>query len=178
MPRPEFRDSKALLDSIIRVDHAGEYGAMRIYQGQLAATKDPRTKALISHMQEQEQRHLAFFEEEMKSRKVRPTVLLPLWHYGSYALGFVTALMGKKTAMLCTQAVEEVIDEHYAEQSLSLRENKDEAELLERIEEYRAEELEHKELAIDHGSMEAPLYSFVRKAIGGVCRVAIELSKR
>lgn len=178
MPKPEFRSQKELLDSVIRVDHAGEYGAMRIYQGQMAATKDPETKALIFHMQEQERRHLAFFEKEMKCRRVRPTALMPLWHYGAYALGFVTALMGRKTAMLCTQAVEEVIDEHYAEQVGELADNKNESELLAKIERYRIEELEHKEIAIEHGSMEAPLYIFVRRAIGGLCKGAIEMSKR
>ena len=178
MPKPEFRSTEELLSSIIRVDHAGEYGAMRIYQGQMAAIKDPQTKALISHMQEQEQEHLSFFEKEMKLRKVRPTALLPLWHYGAYALGFMTALMGKRTAMLCTQAVEEVIDEHYIEQISELESDKNEAELLAKIEQYRAEELEHKDMAIDHGSMEAPFYVFVRKAIRGLCKGAIEISKR
>lgn len=178
MVRPEFRSKEERLRSMIRVNHAGEYGAMRIYKGQMAATKDLQTKTLISHMQEQEERHLAFFEQEMKNRRVRPTALLPLWHIGAYVLGFTSARISNKMAMLCTQAVEEVIDKHYANQISVLEDNTEETELLSTIEQFRTEELEHKDIAIDHGSMEAPLYSFVRQTIGGLCKGAIELSKR
>jgi len=175
MPKPIFKDTT---ESMIRVNHAGEYGAMRIYQGQLDATKDPKTKELITHMMEQELAHLRYFEEEMKLRKVRPTILLPVWHYASYALGFATSLLGKQAAMLCTQAVEEVIDNHYTEQIQALRCNKDESSLLTKIEEYRLEELEHKEIAIDHGSKNTPLYALLHGAIGLICKVAINISKK
>jgi ubiquinone biosynthesis monooxygenase Coq7 len=178
VPKPEFRQAKAVTDSIIRVNHAGEYGAVRIYQGQLDASKNSGTKALISHMLDQEQKHLAFFENAMKQRSTRPTILMPLWHYGAYFLGFITAKMGAKTAMLCTQAVEEVIDEHYAQQIHDLQNNESEPELLSKIEQFRQEELEHKDAAIDHGSMEAPLYFCIRKVIGSICKAAIELSKK
>jgi ubiquinone biosynthesis monooxygenase Coq7 len=178
MPKPLFKTKDSDLSSMIRVNHAGEYGAMRIYQGQMDATKDPETKKLISHMMEQESRHLGYFEEEMRRRQVRPTPLLPVWHYGAYALGFITSLIGSKTAMLCTQAVEEVIDEHYSDQLEQLAQNKDEAALRATIEEYRLEELEHKEIATEHGSTNAPFYGFFHSVIGGVCKVAIGLSKR
>jgi ubiquinone biosynthesis monooxygenase Coq7 len=175
MPKPIFEEN---IDGVIRVNHAGEYGAMRIYQGQMDATKDAKTKKLIAHMMEQEARHLGYFEDEMKRRKVRPTFLLPVWHYASYALGFATSLLGKKTAMLCTQAVEEVIDDHYAKQVVGLRDNKNEELLLAKIEEYRLEELEHKDIAIDHGSKSAPLYGLLHGVIGSMCKTAIGISKR
>jgi 3-demethoxyubiquinol 3-hydroxylase len=178
MPRPEFKKQNTLLDEIIRVDHAGEYGARRIYQGQIAACRNKEDMALLSKMLKQEEVHLEFFTKAMQERKIRPTLLLPLWHFGGYALGFVTSLMGKKTAMLCTEAVEEVIDEHYSQQLLDLQNNQEEQLLKNKIEQFREEELEHRDIAIEHGSTEAPGYKIIHQVIKSICRTAISISKR
>ena len=120
-----------IVESMIRVDHAGEYGAMRIYAGQLAFLKDAKSRELVEHMQAQEKRHLETFEGLMRERKVRPTVLMPLWHAAGYALGAATALLGEKAAFACTVAVESVIDKHYAAQGEKL--GTDEAALKARL---------------------------------------------
>jgi len=177
MPKPIFNKTESI-SSMIRVDHAGEYGAMRIYQGQLKATKNPETRKLISHMMEQESSHLRFFEDEMRTRSVRPTFFLPIWHHASYAMGFATSWFGFKTAMLCTEAVDSVIDRHYEDQLEDLRDNDDEVRLISRIEQYRAEELEHKDIAKEHGSTNAPLYFFSKFVIESLCRFAIMVSKK
>lgn len=164
------------LRRMIRVDHAGEYGARRIYEGQLAVLGHTAVGPPLRHMAEQEQRHLAAFERLVVERRVRPTALLPLWHVAGYMLGAATALMGEKAAMACTVSVEEVIDEHYRRQAEALGDQ--EPALKEQIEEFRAEELEHRNLALDSGAVEAPGYPLLSAAIKAASRLAIKLSER
>ena len=137
------------LESMIRVDHAGEYGAVRIYEGQLAVLGAARSRPDIEHMAEQERAHLAKFDDLIRERRVRPTALMPLWHAAGFALGAGTALLGEKAAHACTVAVEEVIDEHYAEQVAHLDAEGDEEELRDTFEKFRLEELEHRDTALE-----------------------------
>jgi len=167
---------EALLRRMIRVDHAGEYGARRIYEGQLAVLGGSPSGPTLRHMHEQEARHLKTFEALMVERRVRPTLLQPLWHVAGFALGAGTALMGEKAAMACTVAVEEVIDEHYANQAEQLGD--DETALRETIEEFRADELEHRDTALEHGAEQAPGYEVLSAAVKAGSRLAIWLSKR
>ena len=162
--------------AMIRVDHAGEYGARRIYEGQLAVLGATASGPVIRHMAEQEKRHLARFDALVVERRVRPTALSPLWHAASYALGVGTALLGPQAAMACTEAVESVIDEHYAGQAAALGE--DEAGLRATIEEFRAEEAQHRDTALAHGAAQAPGYEVLSGAIKAGTRLAIWLSSR
>lgn len=166
----------ALIERMIRVDHAGEFGAQRIYEGQLAVLGRTASGPTIRHMKEQEDRHLAAFERLIVERGVRPTALHPLWNIAGFALGAGTALLGPKAAMACTIAVEEVIDEHYVKQAAQLGE--DEGALKDTIETFRAEELEHRDTAVDHGGEEAVGYPLLRRAIQAGSRAAIWLSER
>jgi ubiquinone biosynthesis monooxygenase Coq7 len=170
-PPPE-----AEIDSMIRVDHAGEYGATRIYDGQLAVLGRGRARDAIRRMAEQEQRHLAAFEALMRSHRARPTVLSPLWHAAGYALGVATALMGERAAMACTVAVEEVIDEHYASQAERLGDA--DPELASAIVQFRADELAHRDTAIEHGATETLGYDLLSAFIKTGSRLAIWLSER
>lgn len=168
---------RALIDRIIRVDHAGEYGARRIYAGQLAVLgKRSPAYAAVRAMAEQERRHLDVFDEMVADRRVRPTALMPLWHVAGFALGAATALLGERAAMACTIAVEEVIDAHYARQSNALGD--DETALRERIDAFRADEREHKDTAEAHGGREAGGYELLAAAIKAGSRLAIWLSER
>ena len=160
----------------IRVDHAGEYGARRIYEGQLAVLGRTRYGPVLRHMKAQEQVHLDTFSRLVAQRRVRPTALLPFWHVAGYALGAGTALLGHRAAMACTVAVEEAIDEHYRAQAEALGE--DEAELKARIEHFRAEELEHRDIGLEHEAERAPGYRLLSAAIKAGCKVAIRLSER
>lgn len=169
---------KNLIDRIIRVDHAGEYGAQRIYEGQMRALKDSDVYETIKEMHEQEKKHLNFFENEMRIRKVRPTVMFPFWHIGGYAMGFVTGIMGKKAAMACTVAVEEVIGEHYEGQENALALYKDEQQLTETIKEFKEEELEHKEIGEEHDAGDAPFYPFIYSAVRTITKLAVKISER
>src|SRR6185437_3840186 len=139
---------------MIRVDHAGEYGAVRIYEGQLAVLgrrADSAASAdLIRHMAAQEQRHLKAFDTLVNDRRVRPTALEPVWRVAGFALGFGTALMGEKAAFACTAAVEEAIDEHYAEQLETLGE--DDPQLKQTVADFRADEAAHRQTALDNGA--------------------------
>jgi 3-demethoxyubiquinol 3-hydroxylase len=173
---PGDLDRAALIDRMIRVDHAGEFGAQRIYQGQLAVLGDTPSGETIRHMKAQEDAHLVAFETLMVERKARPTVLHPVWHVAGFLLGAGTALLGPKAAMACTIAVEEVIDEHYRRQAEQLGD--DEAALRGTIETFRAEEAEHRELGIAHGGEEAVGYPVMRKLIRAGSRTAIWLSER
>lgn len=166
----------ALVDRIIRVDHAGEFGAQRIYEGQLAVLGRRPSAKTIRHMKEQEDRHLAAFEALIRQRRARPTVLHPLWRVAGFALGAGTALLGEKAAMACTIAVEEVIDDHYRRQAEAL--GPDEAELKATIEAFRAEEAEHAEIGREHGGEDAVGYPVMRAAIRAGSRAAIWLSER
>ena len=168
--------AKETVDGMIRVDHAGELGAVRIYAGQLAVLEGTPAAASIREMAAQEKRHLEGFERTVAERRVRPTLLSPLWHVTGYALGAGTALLGPRAAMACTQAIEEVIDEHYAGQAAQLGE--DEAELRAMIEDYRADEVEHRDRAVDEGAEDAPAYELLTSAIKAGSRLAIWLSTR
>lgn len=163
--------------SMLRVDQAGEYGATRIYAGQLAVlpANSPAAK-LISRMAMQEQRHLKRFDHLMTQRRVRPTVLQPLWNVAGFALGAGTALIGTEAAMACTDAIETEIDRHYKRQLDSLGD--DDPELSGDIAEFREEEIEHRDTARAAGSEAAPAYPLLTGAIRAACRVAIGLSKR
>ena len=161
------------LARILRVNHAGEYGAKRIYAGQLAVLgRHPE----ITHMAAQEQAHLDYFVDAVVKNGVRPTVLHPLWHVAGFALGAATALMGEKAAMACTVAVEEVIDEHYTRQLETL--DASAPELRETITRFRAEELEHRDIGLAHGAEEAPAYAALRQVIRAGSKTAIWLSER
>jgi ubiquinone biosynthesis monooxygenase Coq7 len=166
-----------LVERIIRVDHAGEYGARRIYEGQLAVlAKGSPAHGAIRAMAEQERRHLAAFDTLIAERRVRPTALMPLWHVAGFALGAATALLGERAAMACTIAVEEVIDAHYAGQLRQLGD--DEAALRGRLEEFRAHEIEHKAVAEAHHGRDAGGYELLSVAIKAGSRLAIWLSER
>jgi ubiquinone biosynthesis monooxygenase Coq7 len=168
--------SRQILERIIRVDHAGEYGAQRIYQGQIDVLGRGPRGDVLRHMQAQEQHHLDTFAGLIAERRVRPTALLPLWHLAGYALGAVTAAMGERAAMACTVAVEEAIDEHYQAQAASL--GPDEAPLRDTIEKFRGEELEHRAIGIEHEAEKAFGFRVMRAVIKGGCKVAIAVSER
>ncbi len=178
--RPLAPGGKADADlaAMIRVDHAGEYGAVRIYEGQLAVLSARGGTAVesIRHMAAQEQLHLKTFDGLVNARRVRPTVLEPLWRVAGFALGAATALMGEKAAMACTAAVEEVIDQHYASQVEQLG-NRD-PELKRTVEDFRADEIAHRNEALAQGAEQAPGYKLLSGAIKAGCRLAIRLSER
>jgi ubiquinone biosynthesis monooxygenase Coq7 len=178
LPRalPGDRSANEAVARMVRVDHAGEYGATRIYAGQLAVLRNGDKADLVRHMQAQEEAHLATFNGLIARRRVRPTALLPFWHLAGFALGAVTAAMGEKAAMACTVAVEEAIDEHYSAQVAELGDR--EPALRETIERFRAEELEHRDIGLAHGAEEAPGYRLLSAAIKTGCKVAIRLSER
>jgi ubiquinone biosynthesis monooxygenase Coq7 len=161
---------------MIRVDHAGEYGAARIYEGQLAVLGRARSGAAIRAMAEQEKRHLATFETLIAARRIRPTLLSPLWHAAGFALGAATAMLGERAAMACTVAVEEVIDEHYRRQSETLGDA--EPALRATIDEFRADEGEHRDVALAHGAREMLGYDLLSGVVKAGSWLAIWLSTR
>lgn len=163
------------IEEIIRVDHAGEYGAKRIYLGQLSVLKDNKK---IKEMYEQELEHLEYFENEMKRRQVRPTALSPIWHFGGFALGAATAFLGEKAAMACTVAVESVISQHYQEQLDSLQDIKNEDALREKIKKFRNDEIEHHDAGIEYGAEQAVGYGILTGIVKGITKAAISISKR
>jgi 3-demethoxyubiquinol 3-hydroxylase len=173
---PGDPDRKTLAERMIRVDQAGEYGAARIYEGQLAVLGEKPVGDTIRHMAEQEQKHLDGFNRLIVERRMRPTALTPVWHAAGFALGAASAVLGERAAMACTVAVEEVIEEHYAEQAAQLGD--DESELRDMIEEYRAEELEHKDIGLEHDAEQTPGYRLFSEAIKAGSRAAIWLSTR
>ena len=170
-------DRRADRAAMLRVDQAGDYGATRIYAGQLAVLRNncPEAK-LIARMAAQEERHLKRFDALITERRVRPTALQPLWNVAGFALGAATALMSEKAALACTDAVESEIDRHYQQQLDELGD--DDPELAADIAEFRADELEHRDTARAAGATEAPGYPLLIATIRAGCRVAIELSKR
>lgn len=174
-PRPVSR--KADRASMLRVDQAGEFGATRIYAGQLAVIGDrhPMSRS-IAAMARQEERHRAQFDAMMSQRGVRPTALQPVWDIAGFALGSVTAALGPEAAMACTAAIETEIDRHYGQQLDEL--GNDDPELSQAISEFRAEEVEHRDTAIAQGAQDAPAYPLLSGAIRLGCRAAIALSKR
>ncbi len=167
------------VDRMLRVDHAGETGAVRIYEGQLAVFGENHPKtAMIKHMLEQEEHHLSTFNQLINERGTRPSALNPLWNIAGFTLGAATALMGEKAAMACTAAVEEVIDQHYEEQRKELKTWGDEDPLEETIEKFQAEEIEHREIALKNGAEDTPGHEVLSSAIRVGCRAAIWLAKR
>ena len=163
--------------AMLRVDQAGEYGATRIYAGQLAVLRGSSPAAhLVTHMAGQEAQHLARFNQLMAERRVRPTLLQPLWHVGGFALGAVTALISEEAAMACTDAVETEIDRHYGRQLEELGD--DDPELAADIAAFRAEEVEHRDSAREAGAERAFGYPLLTAAVRAGCRLAIGLSKR
>jgi ubiquinone biosynthesis monooxygenase Coq7 len=161
---------------MIRVDHAGEYGAARIYAGQLAALGRREIATTLREMQEQEQQHLERFTKLISQRRVRPTALLPLWHVAGFALGAATAALGERAAMACTVAVEEAIDAHYADQIAALDAN--EEELRSTLISFRQDELHHRDVGLRHGAEQALGYRLMSAAIKAGCRLAIRISER
>ena len=175
--KPKSTTDKTILDEIIRVDHAGEYGATRIYDGQIAVFgKDSKIGKTIQHMADQEQEHIEKFNELLIEKRVRPTALLPVWNIAGFALGAGTALMGEKAAMACTVAVEKVIGEHYREQQDLLED--DEKELKKTIAKFEKDELEHHDIGLEHDAENAPGYKVMTKVIEIGCKAAIAISKK
>ena len=174
------KTSKKNLEEILRVDHAGERAAIKIYEGQLLALKtikqDEVLKDKIEVMKEDEKEHLEYFEKEIQKRKIKPTYLLPLWDLMSVALGFGTAMLGKKATMLCTASVEEVIEEHYQNQLKKL--GNDEKDLKEKIQKFQEDEINHKNIAYNAGATNKGLYSIMDKIIQTGSRIAITISEK
>ncbi|XP_018336640.1 5-demethoxyubiquinone hydroxylase, mitochondrial [Agrilus planipennis] len=170
--------SKVEIDSIIRVDHAGELGADRIYAGQMFILGNSDKGPLIQHMWDQEKHHRETFENLIRKHRVRPTALTPIWNVAGFVLGAGSALLGDKAAMACTVAVEDVIVEHYNDQLRTLMEDPDtNKELLETITKFRNEEQEHHDTGLDHGAEQAPFYRALSALIKFGCKAAISVSK-
>ncbi len=176
--RPDSPGARAgdEIAAMIRVDHAGEYGAVRIYEGQLAVLGASPAAEAIRRMAKQEERHLETFDRLIVERRVRPTALEPVWRVAGFALGAATALLGEKAAMACTAAVEEVIDEHYAGQIEKLGDS--DRELKATVADFRADEIAHRDEAMAQGAQQAPGYRILSETIKAGCRIAIALSTR
>jgi ubiquinone biosynthesis monooxygenase Coq7 len=174
------KTDKKTFEEIIRVDHAGERGAIKIYEGQLLALKtfkqDEDLKIEIEKMKEHEKEHFEYFNNEIKKRNIKPTKLLPVWDILGVTLGFGTAMLGKKAAMLCTASVEEVIDGHYKSQTNKLKE--DEKTLKDKIIKFREDELHHKDIAYDKGATKEGLYGLMDKIIKTSSKIAIVISEK
>jgi len=168
------------VEEFIRVDHAGERGAIKIYEGQLLALntfiKDDSLKKTIEEMKEHEKEHCEFFENEIKKRNIQPTKFLPLWDLLGVGLGFGSTLLGKKAAMLCTASVEEVIDKHYLYQINQL--GNDEKNLKKKITKFREDEIHHKDIAYDKGATKKGAYSILDKIIKTGSKIAINISEK
>ena len=173
----QSKTDKHILNEIIRVDHAGEYGATRIYDGQIAVFgKNSKIGKTIQLMADQEQEHIETFEKLIVQHRVRPTALLPLWNIAGFALGASTALMGEKAAMACTVAVEKVIGDHYKEQASLLA--KDQKKLKSTIKKFEKDELEHHDIGIAHDAEKTFGYKLLSKVISLGCKTAIAVSKK
>ena len=168
------------LEEFIRVDHAGERGAIKIYEGQLLAlntlVKDEDLKKTVEEMKIHEKEHADYFENEIKKRNISPTKFLPLWDLLGVGLGFGSTILGKKAAMLCTASVEEVIDEHYQNQINQIQD--DEKELKQKIIQFRDDELHHKDIAYEEGATKKGLYSIMDKIIKTGSKIAINISEK
>ena len=171
------KTNKTKIEEFIRVDHAGERGAIKIYEGQLLAlntlVKDENLKKKIEEMKIHEKEHCDFFENEIKKRNITPTKLLPLWDMLGVGLGFGSTLLGKKAAMLCTASVEEVIDKHYQNQINQIE--SDEKELKEKIIKFREDELHHKNIAYEQGASKDGVYSIFDKIVKTGSKIAIKI---
>ena len=174
------KNNKKKIEEFIRVDHAGERGAIKIYEGQLLALntfiKNEQLKKTIEEMKEHEKEHFEYFENEIKKRNIKPTKLLPLWDLLGVGLGFGTTILGKKAAMLCTASVEEVIQEHYADQIKQLE--VDEKKLKDKIIKFRDDELNHKDIAYEEGATKKGPYSILDKVIKTSSKIAIRISEK
>ncbi|XP_061535863.1 5-demethoxyubiquinone hydroxylase, mitochondrial isoform X1 [Phyllopteryx taeniolatus] len=179
VPPPRDRAEKEMIDRILRVDHAGEYGANRIYAGQMAVLGRSHTGTLIQEMWDQEKKHLEKFNEILAESRVRPTALLPLWNVAGYLLGASTAMLGKEVAMACTVAVEESISEHYNSQIRTLMEKDPDryTELLKVLKEFRDDEMEHHDIGLEHDAESVPGYWLLKNAIQLGCKAAIYASQ-
>lgn len=168
------------LGEILRVDHAGEYGAVAIYRGQQAVfrrnAQNRKMAETLAEMEAEEQKHLDAFDGLLNEKEVRPTAMMPLWNIAGYGLGVATALMGEKAAHACTEAVETVIEQHYAEQVEELKDH--DPELSAKLAEFREDELHHRDVAAAEGAHEAPGYPVLSRAIGLACRFAIKVSEK
>ena len=175
-----MKKTNSKVEEFIRVDHAGERGAVKIYEGQLLAlntfVKDENLKKIIEEMKVHEKEHCNFFENEIKKRKIKPTKFLPLWDLLGVGLGFGSTILGKKAAMLCTASVEEVIDEHYQNQINQL--GSDEKDLKKKITKFREDELHHKDIAYEKGATKKGFYSILDKIIKTGSKVAINISEK
>ncbi len=180
IPRSRFHEQQRLKE-MLRVDHAGELGAVRIYEGQLAGLAVHRnakaTLGQVQHMHHQEVAHLKHFEKTLPKHDVAPTMLQPIWKVAGTVLGLGTALWGPKMAHACTAAVETVIDHHYEEQIVTVRQEGDE-ELAEKLTQFQSEEVEHRDLALAHGAQDVPMFGVVRGLIEAGCRFAIKVSEK
>ena len=165
------------IDRILRVDHAGEIGASKIYEGQIKVLGKTDIGPLLQHMKDQEQEHLDTFHELLNKHKVRPTALLPLWNKLGYALGFITASISKDAAMACTIAVEEVIGKHYEKQAEELTEKKH-SKLRSKLLKFRDDELEHKDIATENDGEKTPGYKLMKFVIQSGCKAAIKISEK
>ena len=174
------KTKKNKIEEFIRVDHAGERGAIKIYEGQLLALntvmKDEELKKKIEEMKMHEKEHADYFEKEIKKRRIKPTKFLPLWDLLGVSLGFGSTILGKKAAMLCTASVEEVIDEHYQNQINQI--GSDEKELRNKIIKFREDELNHKDIAYNEGATKDGLYSILDKIIKTGSKIAINISEK
>tara|TARA_Y100000590_G_scaffold45359_1_gene48154 strand:- start:5370 stop:5903 length:534 start_codon:yes stop_codon:yes gene_type:complete len=174
------KTDKQSLEEIIRVDHAGERGAIKIYEGQLLALKTIKhnndLKDKIEEMKEHELKHFEYFEKEIQKRKIKPTYMLPVWDLMGVALGFGTVLLGEKAAMLCTASVEEVIEDHYQNQLKKIGE--DEKELKENIKKFKKDEVNHKNMAYSAGASNKGIYSIMDKLIRTSSKIAITISEK
>tara|TARA_Y100000591_G_scaffold243718_1_gene214525 strand:+ start:97 stop:627 length:531 start_codon:yes stop_codon:yes gene_type:complete len=175
-----MKKTNSKVEEFIRVDHAGERGAVKIYEGQLLAlntiVKNESLKKTIEDMKEHEVEHCQFFESEIKKRNIQPTKLLPLWDLLGVGLGFGSTLLGKKAAMLCTASVEEVIDKHYLDQINQL--GPEEKELKKKITKFRQDELDHKDIAYEEGASKKGFYSIMDKIIKTGSKIAIRISEK
>ena len=174
------KSNKKKIEEFIRVDHAGERGAIKIYEGQLLALntfiKDEELKKTIEEMKEHEHEHANYFEQEIRKRNIKPTKFLPLWDLLGVGLGFGSTILGKKAAMLCTASVEEVIDEHYQNQIDQIE--SDEKKLKEKIIKFREDELHHKDIAYEKGASKDGIYSLFDKIVKTGSKIAIRISEK
>ena len=174
------KTDQKILEEIIRVDHAGERGAIKIYEGQLLALstikQDKNLKKIIEEMKEHEKEHLEYFEKEIQKRKMKPSYLLPLWDLMGVSLGFGSALLGKKATLLCTASVEEVIEDHYQKQLKKI--GNDEKELKTKIEKFKRDEINHKNTAYEIGASKIGIYSIMDKVIKTGSKIAITISEK
>ena len=174
------KTNQKILEEIIRVDHAGERGAIKIYEGQLLALstikQDKNLKKIIEEMKEHEKEHLEYFEKEIQKRNMKPTYLLPLWDLMGVSLGFGSALLGKKATLLCTASVEEVIEDHYENQLGKIGE--DEKDLKTKIEKFKGDEVNHKNTAYESGASRTGIYSIMDKIIRTGSKIAITISEK